>query len=266
MRKYLGFFLLEWRRVGEFRLDFLLYWVEPLFRTAIVLLFWKAVLEGGGTSVGGALGLPAFIGLILVSRVVALPLQNGERIAGAMEGPVLSGAMTAVLCRPVHPVWMNLTRIAVDYFRLGGFSLLLLAFGGLIAHALFGFTVLDLSAGHFVPFFASLLMGYLIHYFLYTALGLMSFWIGHVWSLLYIVTVLNMFLAGYLFPLEWVPWVDRLSRYLPFRYTSYSPAALLLGRESGGELARQGLMLLACMAVTLCIHRWALRRFEANGG
>ena len=100
---------------------------------------------------------------------------------------------------------------------------------------------------------------------------MVSFWMLEVTSLLYIVTTLNYFISGQMFPLDLLPSTGRqILKVLPFQYMAYFPAAVFLGKIRGDALW-QGLLMEAGWAIALCVlahtlYRIGLRRYSAYGG
>jgi ABC-2 type transport system permease protein len=65
------------------------------------------------------------------------------------------------------------------------------------------------------------------------------------------------------------PWPEVL-KLLPFQYLAYFPAAVLLGKVEGADLARGLLIELGWAVVLVLLSRWlfrrGLRRYSAYGG
>lgn len=91
-----------------------------------------------------------------------------------------------------------------------------------------------------VVYFASLILGFLLGYFLECCIGLVSFWWLEVGSLTFIFMLMNFFLSGHMFPLELLPSdpvnVRGFVEMLPFKYLAYFPAAVFLGKIEGAAL------------------------------
>lgn len=263
--KYLGIAKLELTQLGEFKLDFFFFWVEAMFRMAVVLLFWHTLLEH--TEAGALFYADAgrFLLMLLATRVLNLPLGNGDQIAAMVETPVLTGTMATLLCRPLNPLGANLSRVLVDRLRQTLLALLLLVAGIYVLRDSLPQNF-ELAKVSWLIFVASIFQAVLIHFFFYTLLGLFSFWIGHVWSLLYIVGTIHIFMSGVFYPLDIDPTIDAISRWLPFRYCGYSSAGILLGWCGIREFLAQSVMLLATMTACLAVWKVGVRRFESNGG
>jgi ABC-2 type transport system permease protein len=117
----------------------------------------------------------------------------------------------------------------------------------------------------------SLVLGFAVGFFFEACIGMVGFWFLEVTSFLYIVTTLNFFVSGQMFPLELLPafWASLL-KSLPFQYMAYFPAAVFLGKIKGADLAYGLLAELgwaaAFVILSRMLYRVGLRRYSAYGG
>jgi ABC-2 type transport system permease protein len=88
-----------------------------------------------------------------------------------------------------------------------------------------------------VAFVASLLMAFLLGFFLEATIGLLGFWFLEISSLLFIYMLFSFFFSGHIFPIDMLPgvWGD-LVRLIPLQYLAYFPAAVFLGKIEGPDL------------------------------
>jgi ABC-2 type transport system permease protein len=114
--------------------------------------------------------------------------------------------------------------------------------------ALFPFALVFYLLGDYFPngwpsaevmavFIASLLLSFLLGFFMETMFGLLGFWFLEIASLTFVFMLLNFFLSGHMFPLELLPrepinW-HAVVDVLPFKYLAYFPAAVFLEKVSG---------------------------------
>ncbi len=92
-----------------------------------------------------------------------------------------------------------------------------------------------------LAFLASLVMSFLLGFFLEATLGLVGFWFLEVSSLLFIYMLFTFFFSGHMFPIDMLnalpgPWA-MIVRAIPLQYLAYFPAAVFLGKIQGAELA-----------------------------
>ena len=86
---------------------------------------------------------------------------------------------------------------------------------------------------------ASLLMAFLLGFFLEATIGMIGFWFLEVSSLLFIYMLFNFFFSGHMFPLDMLPgYWSTLVKLIPLQYLAYFPAAVFLGKVQGAELVR----------------------------
>jgi len=88
-------------------------------------------------------------------------------------------------------------------------------------------------------FMLSLVMSFMLGFFLEATMGMMSFWFLEVSSLLFVYMLFNFFCSGHMFPLEILPDPWRtLVDLLPLKYLAYFPAAVFLGKIPPDELVK----------------------------
>jgi ABC-2 type transport system permease protein len=122
-----------------------------------------------------------------------------------------------------------------------------------------------------LAFLASLLMGFVLGFFLETCIGLIGFWFLEVSSLLFVYMLFSFFLSGHMFPLDMLgePW-SSIVGYLPLKYLAYFPSVVFLEKVTGRELAIDLLVELAWIVFFVILSRWMYRRglqsYSAFGG
>lgn len=128
-------------------------------------------------------------------------------------------------------------------------------------------------------FIASLLMGFLLGFFLEATLGMIGFWFLEVSSLLFVYMLFNFFFSGHMFPLDIltgedfqnVPdWLVPIVYYQPLQYLAYFPAALFLGKIPPDEIVPRLLVQAAWVFFFIAACRVTLaagyRRYSGYGG
>lgn len=196
----------------------------------------------------------AYYLLTMMSRA----FSSMPALASGIAGQVRDGQIKKFLIQPIDLLgFLLLSRIA---HKLAYYSV-----------ALVPFAFVFWLCGDYFPAWpsvttilcciASLLMGFVLGFFLEAAIGLVSFWFLEVTSLLFVYMLLSFFLSGHMFPLDFLPspW-NYLVDWLPLRYLAYFPAAVWLGKIQGAELVR-GLLIEFCWIVFfIVLARTLLRR------
>lgn len=133
-----------------------------------------------------------------------------------------------------------------------------------------------------LAFVLSLIMSFLLGYFLEASMGLMGFWFLEVSSLLFVYMLFSFFLSGHMFPLDMIPewtqpwgWLPAIPlqgivESLPFSYLAYFPPAILLGKVPNSELqsvlTTQALWVAFFMVLSRLLYLRGLRRYGGYGG
>lgn len=122
-----------------------------------------------------------------------------------------------------------------------------------------------------LAFVASLVMGFVLGFYLEATIGLVSFWFLEVSSLLFVYMLFSFFLSGHMFPLDMLPepW-QTLVTWLPLRYLAYFPAAIFLGKITGwelvGGLAVEAFWIVGFVAASRWLFHRGLVRYSGFGG
>lgn len=122
-----------------------------------------------------------------------------------------------------------------------------------------------------LAFTCSLIMGFLIGFFLEAAIGMIGFWFLEVSSLLFVYMLFSFFLSGHMFPLSLLPdQIETFVNFLPFKYLAYFPAAIFLGKippeELPGELAMEACWLLFFIVLCRIAYSRGVKRYSGFGG
>ncbi len=122
-----------------------------------------------------------------------------------------------------------------------------------------------------VVFVSSLLVSFLLGFYLEYCIGLIGFWFLEVTSLTFIYMLMNFLLSGHMFPLDLLPESIRVFvDYLPFKYLAYFPAAVFLGKIRGAEMYEGLLVEIGWVVLFIVISRvlWqrGVKRYSGFGG
>lgn len=127
-------------------------------------------------------------------------------------------------------------------------------------------------------FVASLLMAFLLGYFIEVCIGLIGFWFLEVRSLIFVYMLLSFFLSGHMFPIDMLANEDsqvgmalyNLVAFLPFKYLAYYPSAIFLGQIAGWDLvwglAAEFTWLLFFIGLSRVMWHFGVRQYSAFGG
>ena len=210
------------------------------------IFFWWAIFDAAsGAAANGATeetaehairgyryyDIVAYYLMVMVSRA----FSSMPGLSSGVARQVRDGTIKKFLIQPVDLVGcLLLQRIAHKLvYYLVAFLPFALVFFLLRGYFASGWPDADVLA----VFFASLVLSFLLGFFLEISIGLISFWFLEIASLTFVYMLLNFFLSGHMFPLELLPEsVQFFVDLLPFKYLAYFPAAVFLGKVEGTEM------------------------------
>lgn len=123
----------------------------------------------------------------------------------------------------------------------------------------------------FAAFLYSLVMAFLLGFFMEATMGMIAFWFLEVSSLLFVLMLFTFFFSGHMFPLDFLPefWKHAIN-YTPFPYLAYFPSAVFLGKIQGPALVNGLTIVTAWTLAFVVLCRLSMlagyRRYSGFGG
>jgi ABC-2 type transport system permease protein len=267
LRKYVNIFRVSLIERMAYRGDFLLGTLLRFLPVLTTILLWRAVYAGAGDHKPGGFCLQDMIAYLLLIHISRM-FSSMPGLAGGIARDVREGTLKKYLLQPLDMIGYLLS------YRAAHKTAYILTSG--LPYAALFFLFRDYfvrlpDPATLAAYVAALVLGFLIGFFLDVALGMAGFWFLEVTSLLWVVSTLNYFISGQMFPLDLLPpfW-SGLLKALPFQYLAYFPAVVFLGKVQGRELVEGLLIELAWVAGLILFSRWlyarGLRRYSAYGG
>lgn len=251
-----------------FRGDFAFATLVRFLPIVTQMFLWSAIYNTGSNPVGSMNGytyadMVAYYLLVMVGRA----FSSMPGLSSGIARDVRDGTIKKYLTQPVDMLsylfWYRVAHKLVYYF------VAVLPFA-LVFYLCRDYFPAVTSPTLWVGFVVSLLLSFLVGFYLEALLGLVAFWFLEVSSLLFIYMMLNYFLSGHMIPLDWLGDFGHFVQYLPFKYLAYFPAAVLLGKYPEDVLIREiameaGWALVLYLACQVAFRR-GVRRFSAVGG
>ena len=258
-----------------YRGDFALGTLMRFLPIVTQVFLWTAVFSA--TSRGDIAGysrndIVAYYLLTMVSRA----FSSMPGLAGGVARSIRDGSIKKFLVQPVDYVsFLLASRVA---HKLVYYAVAILPFAA----------VFFLCRGFFPPapdpltiaaFLASLLLSFLLGFFMEATLGMLGFWFMEVSSIVFGYMLVQYLLSGHMFPIDMLAGIPTgipgfsladVVAWLPFQFTAYGPAAIWLGKVQGAELTRM-LVVEAAWVVAMivaCRIAWirGTRRYSGFGG
>jgi ABC-2 type transport system permease protein len=254
-----------------YRGDFALGTLMRFLPLVTQVFFWGAIFD----AVAGATGRPTIAGYTYHEMIAYYLLTQISRAFSSMPGlatnvalQIRNGEIKKFLIQPIDLIgFLLLSRVAhkLVYYvvAIGPFALVFYLCRGFFA----GWPEPHVLAA----FLASLVMSFLLGFFLEATLGLIGFWWLEVSSLLFVYMLFNFFFSGHMFPIDMLPgYWGTFVRAIPLQYLAYFPAAVFLGKVQGAALAWGLAVQLAWVVffIGLCrfTYRMGVKRYSGFGG
>jgi ABC-2 type transport system permease protein len=253
-----------------YRGDFALGTLMRFLPIVTQIFLWDAIYHGSSQVVIVGYKYEDMVAYYLLTMVTRA-FSSMPGLASGIALQIRNGEIKKFLIQPIDLVsFLLLSRVAhkLAYYviAIGPFALVFF-----ILRSFFPpFPGWDILA----CFIASLIMSFLLGFFLEVSIGMIGFWFLEVSSLLFVYMLFSFFLSGHMFPIDMLqkagePW-NTLVQILPLKYLAYFPAAVYLGKVQDGALY-WGLVVQACwVGFFICTSRLmlrsGLRRYSGYGG
>jgi ABC-2 type transport system permease protein len=210
------------------------------------------------SSIGGGIGgynLGGIVLYYLVMLMVGSFVTSHMMWEAAME--IKDGAFSAQLIRPIgYLQFMFLRNLS---WRIIRFSLFL-PFALLFMFAYRGY-LHDIHLNLGWEFWASLLLGHLVSFFFVMMMAMLALFVQEAMAIFELYYIPMLFLSGQIFPVDVLPtWAAKVSRLLPFYYTTGAPSEIAVGRLTGPAIQQSLLFQAGYVVATYLVGRWLWKK------
>ncbi len=250
-----------------YRGDFALGTLMRFLPIVTQVFLWGAIFAANQREMIAGYTYHNFVAYYLLT-MVSRAFSSMPGLASGIARQVREGEVKKYLIQPVDMITMLLlARVAhkLVYYVVAAAPFALVFY---LCRSYFpGWPPAEVMAAYVV----SLVLSFLLGFFLEATLGLISFWFLEVTSLLFVYMLFNFFFSGHMFPLDMLPepW-STLVNFLPLKYLAYFPAAVFLGKVQGAELVQGLLVQAAWVVVFIGLCRWTyargVNRYSGYGG
>jgi len=238
------------------------------------IFLWYAIFDSIGSAEGddaasiGGFGFREIVAYYLLT-MVARAFSSMPGLASGIARQIRDGEIKRYLIQPIDLIgFLLLTRIA---HKLAYYAVAIAPFA-LVFFLCRHYFVSGWPPAHvMVAFIASLVMGFLIGFFLEAAIGMIGFWFLEVSSLLFVYMLFSFFLSGHMFPLTLLPdGIETFVNFLPLKYLAYFPAAIFLGKipqeDLPMEMAIEAMWLVFFILLCRLAYSRGVKRYSGFGG
>lgn len=251
-----------------YRGDFALGTLMRFLPIVTQIFLWYAIFAnlGTGARITGYTYEELVVYLLLT--MVARAFSSMPGLASTIAKQIRSGDIKKYLTQPVDLLgFLFLSRVSHKFayyiVAIGPFALVFFLCRGY-------FTSLP-DGPQAAAFVVSLLLSFLLGFFLEACIGMVGFWFLEVTSLLFVYMLLSFFLSGHMFPLDMLPQpFGTIVQYTPLQYLAFFPAQVFLGKIEGWALVRGLLVEFAWVTFFIVLSRFlfsrGLKRYSGYGG
>ena len=261
MKKYLAIFKMN-------LLNNLAYPAELVTRSLMILLFmwiffqlWRITFDSAGADSINGLTLRDTMWYLLLAETIEL---GRPRLARVISQQVKDGSIAYILNKPYNFLLYQLSSGLGDSLPR---MLMLFVLGGGLVWMMAGPPP---SLVNWPVALLALVGAWLLHFCFNALIGLAAFVTEEVTPFEWIYQKLVFVLGGMLIPLDFYPpWMQTISKSLPFAYMSYGPARLFVRPDMQvfvQILAGQTLWLLLLGGILIIAFSRGMKRLAVNGG
>jgi len=250
-----------------YRGDFALGTLMRFLPIVTQIFLWSAVFAARDSKTLAGYSYEEFVAYYLLT-MVSRAFSSMPALASTIAAQIRSGEIKKFLIQPIDMLGYLLAgRVAhkLAYYSVaaGPFALVFFLCRGYFD----GWP----DATTLLAFIVSLVLCFLLGFYLEASMGLVGFWFLEVSSLLFVYMLFSFFLSGHMFPLDMLPepWrtVVQLS---PLQYLAYFPSAVFLGKVQGWDLVWGLLVELGWVVfffvLSRVLFRQGVKRYSAFGG
>jgi ABC-2 type transport system permease protein len=262
-RVYAEFVRMGFVNTLAYRLRYYTGIVTYFIYVSVYYFIWKAIYENSTSIEGFDFG--HMLTYIAVGWIIRSFYFNN--IDQDMAYAVAEGKLAMDLIKPVRPQFMYIAQsLGESLFRLA----LLTTPTALVLLLVYPIRK-PASLGHFIGFFASVLMSFFIVAAINFSVGTFAIRLKSILGLLRAKYFLLELFSGLLIPISFFPEIfQNIFRVLPFQYISYIPVLIYLGKiSSAGILKALGIQIfwfLALLAIGAVLWNWSSRKITIQGG
>ncbi len=258
-----------------YRSDFALGTLMRFLPIVTQVFLWTAVFAASSRSDIAGYSRDNIVAYYLLTMITRA-LSSMPGLAGGIARSIRDGSVKKYLIQPVDYVsFLLASRVA---HKLVFYAVAVVPFA----------IVFVVCRSYFPPapdaltvlaYLVSLVLSFLLGFFLEATLGMIGFWFLEVSSIIFAYMLLQYLLSGHMFPIDMLAGIPTglagvsladVVRWLPFQYTAYFPASVWLGKVQGWELAGGLVLEFAWLVVMIIICRLAwwrgTRRYSGFGG
>lgn len=249
-----------------YRVNFFMEILSGIFASLILIFLWMAIYRSSGQQIIGGYSLAEMVTYLLggglINSFILSTAENPETSQNIQDG-----TLSSYLVKPLNPygIWF------VRDLGTKSFFLFLGLMGYLIVCLFFRDFLISIKSGpHLLLFMVALLLASILHFFLFEALSLLSFWIENTYGLRFTARVIMEVVGGAIIPLSFFPEIlQKIFNFSPFPFLIYLPMKIYLGKICCAliwvELFKEVLWIFGLATLNFVIWKKGIKQYVAMG-
>lgn len=266
LNKYRHAFLIGLQSNLVYRVNFVVRGFFSLFHLAAVFILWSAAYMGENELGGYSLNetLTYFVTLLILQFFISAFNEDYQ-----ISEDIRMGLINQFLLKPINYFGYRFSIFVAARLVTGGLVLIPLLVAMPFLYHLLSFPAEPWRIGVGL---GAMALSAMIQFSIAYCFGLLTFWFLEIQGFVILSMAIESLFGGQLFPLDLLPpWAYAISKFLPFYYQMYFPAAIFTGRLSDPTEIMHGFMIqafwvIALLAVNQLLWVRGLRRHTAVGG
>jgi ABC-2 type transport system permease protein len=264
VKKYWQVFIISLLSEIEYRMNFFLNISFSLIPLASNILIWVAILKHKPNFMSYDLKdiIFYYVVIYIVENLTSIYMMD------EVQNDINSGRLSNYLLKPMNYTIYKMVGFASKPFLFLIFVSIPAVVLSLIFYRLF---YLKLTVVNFFCFVGSLIIGYILNYYLNFIISSLAFFFSQVNSLFSAFNILKNLITGKVFPLDLMPRVVyNFISFSPFPFLGYYPTAILSNRMPISEIylfISIGIIWILVLAfIKNFMWQTGLRKYSAYGG
>ena len=262
MNKYWRIFVLELQVQMQYRINLVMWLLLGCMSTFLIVLVWLSIL--GERATLGGFSQSDFV-IYYVYMVLSWYIIGGS-FANLLGGAIKKGEISKSLVKPYNVMIEEILK--EQAWKVTSLVVTIPAIAVLL-YLFREYMVFEMPMAQIPVLLVTVLCGAILFASIEAIVGCLAFWVTEVWPFTNLNNILANVFGGVLAPLALLPEsVRALAEVLPFKYTFYAPAMIMLGKVSNGweiVLWQVGYIVLFQIILKM-LWSTGLRRYEGNGG
>jgi ABC-2 type transport system permease protein len=262
MRRYAAVLRTAARRQSIYRAEIVMRMIQMVLFMCVFIALWQAIYGTSGRTALEGFTLIDMVWYLAMTETVVL---SSSRVFTEISEKVKAGDVVYTLARPMSYPFYQVA------YSLGG------SVPRFVLNFVTGVVVVTVGTGRVAgsleglgAFLATAALALVLDALIAVLIGLLAFWIEEVTPAFWIYQKLLFTVGGLFLPLDLFPrGLERVARWLPFRFVTYVPARSFVAFDPGFVLRSMGgqvIYIAVLGALLVLMWQQARRRMVIHGG